>query len=64
MKGAWWSSPGEIFTPFLLLRINARGDRSEGFFQLRQQRDELFDLLLDIFDCWEVLMSKGSGTDS
>ena len=39
----------EIFAPLLLFRIGARRDDSEVFFQLRQQRDELLDLLLDIF---------------
>ena len=48
-KGAQWSSPGEIFAPLLLLRINARGDNSEVLFQVRQQRGELLDLLFDIF---------------
>ena len=48
-KGTRWSSPGEIFASFLLLGINARRDDSEIFFQLLQQRDELLDLLLDVF---------------
>ena len=49
VNGARWCSPGEIFAPLLLFRIGARRDDSEVFFQLRQQRDELLDLLLDIF---------------
>ena len=48
-KGARWDSPGEIFPPLPLLRINARRDHGEVFFQLRHQRDQLLDLLLDIF---------------
>ena len=49
MKVARWSSPGEIFAPLLLLRINVRRDDSEVLFQVLQQRDQLLDLLLDIF---------------
>ena len=64
MKGARWSSPGEIFALLPLLRINARRDDSEVFFQLRQQRDELLDLLLDIFVLLRGVNVRGKCADS
>ena len=44
-----WCSPGEFLTPLLLFRVNASRNDSEVFLQLRQPRDELVDLLFDIF---------------